>query len=1118
MRMASTLGRRALVQALCLTLVAAISVAFEPPPGSPIQALAFQHPDLYIDDHLQAPASLPALVATRLRAELSALGLAEGLGYYDLRGDRWGTLIVSRPMIPGPGVDNQLTWASLGLQDTPGTEAIGQAAWAAFRGFLVLNQGQLRVDPRELGTPQISVLENGRLVQINAGRHVLGVPVRDASVTAVLNSGNLVLFGATRWGDLDVSPIPTRTSDEASDTVAAYVLPVAAAPRMAAPELRIVPFENGNNPATVVAGRGYRHRLVWAMRLAFEEDQGDWEALVDAHSGELLAFADQNQYLARQIVGGVYPASNDGRAPDGIEQPGWPMPFAFVAGAGTPVTNSSGVVPAFVGPMTTPLAGPYIRMNDSCGLARETSGLEGNLDLGDGPGTDCEVPPGHSVGDTHASRTGFYELNRIKEQSRGWLPANPWLYTQLTSNMNINNSCNAFWTTVGATINFYRRGNGCANTGEIAAVFDHEYGHGLDNFDGRFGVSSSGEAYADVISILRLNQSCVGRGFRENDVQCGGNGDRCLECSGVRQVDWTKRLSGLPHNIDWIRQRFDNPGQQDAEGNWIRWPGGCDDDVRTGGPCNQGVHCEGSVSGEAWWDLMHRDLAGQYGSPFDWDNNTRLNFAARLAYMGMNNVGTWFSCAVNGFGGCGATSAYMNFLTVDDDNGNLADGTPHMTAVYNAHHRHQLACATPVPQNSGCAGRPTQAPTVTVTPLDNGARIGWTAVPGATKYWLFKADGLYGCEAGKELILNANLTEFIDINLVNGREFFYTVMAVGAHDSCQGPASACVSTIPRVPPTAEDVGASTDEDTDATVTLRASDPDSATLDFSVVAGPSHGSAGAVSPACTPQGDGASCTATVTYSPDANYAGADSFTYRATDEGGGESNVATASLSVRPVNDAPTAQDAAAECDSDATNDLRVHARDIDSGSLGFAIVSSPAHGAATVGSVECTPSGGGAECAATVTYTPQAGYDGPDSFTFRATDGDGAQSNEATVSLTVSRPGKTTGAGHILVPDGEAYFGFSAQQGAGAAKGQLDYQNAARALHVQSVAVQKVRISGNTAVFEGTCTKNGAACTFRVTAQDNGHPGDQFVIEVSGEPAEGTSGPIAAGNIQVHRK
>ena len=63
------------------------------------------------------------------------------------------------------------------------------------------------------------------------------------------------------------------------------------------------------------------------------------------------------------------------------------------------------------------------------------------------------------------------------------------------------------------TINFYRSGGGCRNTGEIAGVFDHEWGHGLDDNDAGGALSNSSEGYADIAAIYRLQTSCVGHGF-----------------------------------------------------------------------------------------------------------------------------------------------------------------------------------------------------------------------------------------------------------------------------------------------------------------------------------------------------------------------------------------------------------------------------------------------------------------------------------------------------------------------------------------------------------------------------------------------------------------------------
>jgi hypothetical protein len=50
------------------------------------------------------------------------------------------------------------------------------------------------------------------------------------------------------------------------------------------------------------------------------------------------------------------------------------------------------------------------------------------------------------------------------------------------------------------------------------------------------------------------------------------------------------------------------------------------------------------------------------------------------------------------YGGCGANSGYLSFLAADDDNGNLNDGTPHMSAIYKAFNDQEIACNTPARQ------------------------------------------------------------------------------------------------------------------------------------------------------------------------------------------------------------------------------------------------------------------------------------------------------------------------------------------------------------------------------------------------------------------------------------
>ena len=79
---------------------------------------------------------------------------------------------------------------------------------------------------------------------------------------------------------------------------------------------------------------------------------------------------------------------------------------------------------------------------------------------------------------------------------------------------------------------------------------------------------------------------------------------------------------------------------------------------------------------------------------------------------------------------------------------------------------------------------------------------------------------------------------------------------------------------------------------------------------------------------------------VTYTPDANYNGSDSFTFQAND-GGQDSNIATVSITVIAVNDAPVADGQAVTTNEDTPQAITLTASDVDSDSLTFTIVASP---------------------------------------------------------------------------------------------------------------------------------------------------------------------------------
>ncbi len=191
------------------------------------------------------------------------------------------------------------------------------------------------------------------------------------------------------------------------------------------------------------------------------------------------------------------------------------------------------------------------------------------------------------------------------------------------------------------------------------------------------------------------------------------------------------------------------------------------------------------------------------------------------------------------------------------------------------------------------------------------------------------------------------------------------------------------------PPVAVDDSATTDEDTPVTIAVTTNDTDvDGTIDpatVTVVSGPSDGSV-SVDPV---SGD-------VTYSPDADYHGSDSFTYTVSDNDGATSNVATVTVTVVGVNDPPVAVDDSATTDEDTPVDINVLANDTDPDGDDLTI-SDYDTSSTQGGTVNCTSAG-------LCTYTPPAGFNGADTFTYTASDGRGG-TDTATVTVMVVATG-----------------------------------------------------------------------------------------------------------------
>lgn len=179
-------------------------------------------------------------------------------------------------------------------------------------------------------------------------------------------------------------------------------------------------------------------------------------------------------------------------------------------------------------------------------------------------------------------------------------------------------------------------------------------------------------------------------------------------------------------------------------------------------------------------------------------------------------------------------------------------------------------------------------------------------------------------------------------------------------------------------PVAQDQGVVTDEDTVVEFTLAATDPDGGPRFYNVRSQPPHGD---LVPVANAEGR-------FRYKPADNFHGSDSFTFSAGVAAGSEGRLATVTFTVNPVNDTPRATGQTVVTDEDTAASITLAGSDADGNLLTFTVSTLPSHG---------TLSG----TAPNLTYTPNADYAGPDSFTFTASDGT-ATSAPATVSITVN--------------------------------------------------------------------------------------------------------------------
>jgi len=563
------------------------------------------------------------------------------------------------------------------------------------------------------------------------------------------------------------------------------------------------------------------HRLIYEMSFRQNGGRATWFAQVDAKTGVMVSFVDRNNYACEtsssnikgKVTGGIKPA--EFRDPEVIRS----FPFVRVDQGGFPFGTTQNGVYDYQGGASSGLNGQFFdTFCEECLKSEEdpqsdfqpnaSSDPLGVITFGTGgkdvvtPGAVPELDTAEVYGNgtsTQADRTAYYHTNVARSMGMKWTNfdfyQNPFAVT-----VNINSQCNAFYTN--ASVNFYRSGGGCNNTGLIRDVMQHEYGHGIDDFDGMTPTltdRATGEAVGDHIALFVDHDSCIGQSF-EDGRNTGpflidpDTGD-IKTCDGVRNVDELRATRG--------KLTITNVATVCSVVN-----------TACVGPKLRECHCEGEIWGQTAYHLVQNFLRGtRYGTvqldaqkknvtyagdpipgnnpaldrDLAWTIHEQLFFESRPAVAS-------YASTRDQLEGVGAYDAYM---VVDDEGDGLANGTPHAAYINDAFVDHGIeerdANGQPAVQDAANA-LPLPAPAFNVqTVLDSvsghpSAVLTWSSVPGATSYRVLRTerrdDVLLLLE---EQPANGSFT-FKDVGVDQGVTYRYLVQAANANSFSGGSA------------------------------------------------------------------------------------------------------------------------------------------------------------------------------------------------------------------------------------------------------------------------------------------------------------------------------------------
>ena len=526
--------------------------------------------------------------------------------------------------------------------------------------------------------------------------------------------------------------------------------------------------------------------------------------------------------------------------------------------------------------------------------------------------------------------------------------------------------------------------------------------------------------------------------------------------------------------------------------------------------------------------------AGQLGAHmlFDWNVTTDIDVVVTWDYNTAFGAPIYDGDCAGGGTFCDATQTATrpwNWSSVDAD-GDSFRGAGMVDGPFGGFHANFNLDMTsgytpPVANNDSTSTTPSTLVVIDLLANDSDAE------DGAPPVGVVVTLDTTAMAAGSTLIdnLDGTVDYTPDAALVDGNTdtFQYTITDAGGAVSSAATVTVSITATLNTAPTANDVTFVSDED--VVLSINITDVDSLSTDVATDA-ESDPLTFVTFDAASTQGGVVTVDITnsiLSYTPLANFNGTDTFTFSVND-GLGDSNIATMTITVNPVNDAvvctgvtlATAVDTALTIV--AATELITGCTDIDGDTVTFASAVQPANVASVV-----VDDGLG-----TLTYTPETGLFGSDSFVFTATDGNGGDGT-ATANIQV---GTVYGNFTMLDASGNVFGGTNdvvfTWDGISMHSAETDLVSN---MTIESAGphpffgapwfAHHVRVFGpGTYTFEA----DNALCESKAASPDAANAGTKITnagaddIDASGCPGTGTgtattvSMTVAAGQIGVH--